>query len=88
MLRILDFFTTSEGMALYFIAFIIFSCVVLLLAERMERRIKRRLRRMRYRAKKLLPAYQLYRAQMRQLKRKRRSLAVEGIRLIVSLLRG
>lgn len=88
MLRILDFFTTSEGMALYFVVLIIFSCVVLFLAERMERRIKRRLRRMRYRAKKLLPAYQLYRAQMRQLKRKRRSLAVEGIRLIVSLLRG
>lgn len=81
---IIEFLGTSDGMAVYFIATIIIACIAMLLIERIERRI----RRMKYRARKILPAYQLCRAQMRQLKRKRRSLASHGIRLILSLLRG
>lgn len=85
---IIEFLGTSEGMAVYFIATIIIACIAMLLFERIERRIKKKIRRMKYRARKILPAYQLCRAQMRQLKRKRRSLASHGIRLILSLLRG
>ena len=85
---IIEFLGTSEGMAVYFIATIIIACIAMLLIERIERRIKKKIRRMKYRARKILPAYQLCRAQMRQLKRKRRSLASHGIRLILSLLRG
>lgn len=85
---IIDFLGTSEGMAVYFIATIIIACIAMLLIESIERRIKKKIRHMKYRAGKILPAYQLCRAQMRQLKRKRRSLASHGIRLILSLLRG
>lgn len=86
---VLDFLVlTHNGQVVAFFLIIAASCTSVLLVELLDRSIKRRVAVLKRRARRFLPAYRLCKAQLRQLKRTRRSVAMEGIQLILAFLRG
>ena len=86
---VLDFLVlTHNGQVVAFFLIIAASCTFALLVELLDRSIKRRVAVLKRRARRFLPAYRLCKAQLRQLKRTRRSVAMEGIQLILAFLRG
>lgn len=85
---VLDFALTHNGQVIAFFLLIALGCLAALLIERLDKSIKRRVSVLKRRARRFLPAYRLCKAQLRQLKRKRRTVALEGIHLILAFLRG
>lgn len=85
---VLDFALTHNGQVIAFFLLIALGCLAALLIERLDKSIKRRVSVLKRRARRFLPAYRLCKAQLRQLKRTRRSVAMEGIQLILAFLRG